>query len=319
MKRSSFIVATLVLFCFHSKFLMAQCDADPNIIPLPKMFIPKVFSSQDIKEFSKYHFLRGSKLGQLKKNNIVRSGNNALIITYEAIKTVLNSIKDDSVRIHFARFNSLDYPGVTNLSSNTIILLFASEKEVNPKQYYFINNEENAPYVISASIGQKWIDDFNNTNQRFLKRTIRKRHRDNYPDSDMKKNSISDTKSMLYDRLNMIEAFLNEKDYQLKHNNRNLDAFKVVFSAYSPKGKQYKSDDKRLYRRRLFVQFDYLERTTDGLFVPLTLEELDDYNCRLCKTKPSECKGNFTTQSLDSIEKTKSIDNGQLCPTNCPK
>lgn len=321
MKKFNYIILSLLLFCFLNSKLIAQCDNYPNAIPLPEMHVKKESAILWMNEFYKYRFLRGSKYAKLTKHNrnFIRNGNEAFVFTFNAITNLLNKIPGSEVRVHLARFNEKDRTDITGIQSNTVVLLFASDPGLNPDKYYLINNGNDQPYEIEKDKAEAWINSYKTKNIRYLRGTIRRRHLDNYPDGIKVRSGLSDTQSILYDKQKMKQAFIDERDYQIKYHSVTLEAFRVVFSAYTPEGRIPTKDDTSINRRRLFIQFDYMEKKADGSFSTFYLDDQDDYDCRYCKSNPDNCKNGISKLSIQQKEMEKSVDNGQLCPTNCPK
>ena len=76
-----------------------------------------------------------------------------------------------------------------------------------------------------------------------------------------------------------------------------ITGYKISFSAFPKNGNG--RIKRPFYKERLFIQFDYLY-DLNGNEEILYLDGQDDYCCR------------------KRLTSNKGLDNGQLCPTNCP-
>ena len=293
--------------------LFAQCND-----PIPKMFVEKVTAAERTLEYSDNRLFHTSKHARIKKNNIINLKPFNFIYTWNAMNDlIINKVKKDSIRVYFARFKApcADFPDIADKS---IILLFADEGP-NPPTYYLITNDDVA-HPIKSCDASKWIINFNDINQPELRKTISKKDADNHVNSNLSQ-EFSDTKSILYERKNLLVAFINEKTHQSTYHNIDLAAFGVNLSAYTKKGKKQTTDDPHTDKKRLFVQFEYLKNTLHG-FEPFYLDDQkEDYNCRLGKNialyKKNVDLAGYESFSTKQLEQKRSLDNGQLCPTKC--
>jgi hypothetical protein len=314
MKKQLLILTSLVL-CLSVIVTRtnAQCDD-----PLPQMFVKKDTGMQHAKEFSDDRFLHTSKFTRLKKSNSLQKKIYDYIYSWDAINDLLDKIKYPQIRAHFARF-SAPCPRFPDIKDTPIVLLFSAEG-LDPSEY-FILRSDNIAHPVTKADATKWIEDFNTINQPILRKTIRKKDLDNYED-EVKSKEFSDTRSILYERSNLFDAFIKEKEHQIKYHKISLDSIGVQFSAYTKKGRKATTNDRHRYRRRLFVQFDYLQNTSDGP-KPFYLDDQSDYECRLRKNVSvydTKILSSFLEGlSLKQVEEKMSSDNGQLCPTYCPK
>ncbi len=314
MKKKHLILTFLTLSLFVIRIqLQAQCDD-----PLPQMFVKKDTGIERSKEFSDNRFLHTSKFTRLKKLNSLHKTSYDYVYSWDAFNDLINKITSSKVRVHFARV-SMTCPDFPDIKDTPIVLLF-SEEGYNPSEYFLLRSD-NIAHLVKKDFACIWIKDFNTINQPKLKKTIRKKDLDNYENNGGVK-EFFDTKSILYEKCNLIDAFIKEKDHQLKYHQITLDSIGVKFSAYTKKGRKPTIDDTHIYKRRLFVQFDYLQNTSEGT-KPFYLDMQCDYECRSRKRLSVDNKrmlvSNIEKLSLKQVEEKMSSDNGQLCPTYCPK
>lgn len=310
------IIAFLSLANFTNGFTQPNCSEIP---PLPRMFVYSKDGAERTKAFLDL------KYQSLKKIN----GRQDLTLRYpvEAMKNLIKEInKEEGIRIYLAKYSWYrNSPLPENIESGQLILLFATEHsdESKPKDYYFINPvaDDNLPYKVNATDAQDWINDYNSNVQKELRRGLLDNDSNNVDRYDPK-GTFSDTKSIFYQKQNIDEAFTTEIQYQKEKHNFEVKTFLVSYSAYTRRG-----NEKGKFVNRLLLQFDYLNANNDTLNHQNQL----DFLCREAKwlerRNTEEAESNKKAKDIKragaadrnkKLERIKKIDNGQLCPTNCP-
>lgn len=309
MKRKLFITVVLVAFSVFCE-LFAQCAGD--IIALPTMFVDKKTTIARAEEF---YMAMPSKFDKLSEVNYKQD----IFINYtqKAISRLFDILNKEpgsiGIRIYFARYNICDdSPLPASVKESQLILLFASEfEETPPKDYFFINGNDDALYPVSSKCAEKWINNYMQKNQPGLRATIEASDTDNEDETPVK---FSDTKSIFYRKDQVDSAFKKEEAYQLAKHQIKIAGYQLVFSAYTSEG-----DESGHFKNRLFVQFNYLYNL-DGRNKILYLDEQEDYTCRkrVSQRWGIEKMDKKKTTSENGEQKSMFINNGQLCPTHCP-
>ncbi|MGG9959983.1 hypothetical protein [Ferruginibacter sp. SUN106] len=319
MKRFTSIILLSSILAFAWSFCAAQADCTQgiNYPPIPEMFVDKVAGNERIFEFSstipsKYQIL------------VDKNGSQPLfyIFTRKAMDDLISKINNHlGIRVYFARYSPCT--GTTlpaSVASGTMILLFATEFETSkPTDFYFLNNNDDMLYPVSAQCAHDWIANFSTENQPGLKTMLDKTAKENADATSP--GGYSDTKSIFYTWKQIVEAFTKEEKYQQSPSRgKNISAYKISLSTFGKDG----SGSKPVYKNRLFIQFDYLVDAgqTKEVFY---LEDQPDYDCRLdasLRTKGRSMKA-FTPYDLKKMTRAQKravliLDNGQLCPTFCP-
>jgi hypothetical protein len=307
MKKNYFFILILFVFANTGKKIYAQCNYnDPTILALPKMFVAKGVSDDMKVEF----FSPPSKYQKLLDKNKYQD----IVLSYPktAFDQLLTKIGIyDEIGVYFARYTSCS--GVTmpgNLKENQVIILFAPEKlDVIPTEYFFINDKDVNVYNVNRSCAEAWIRNYFDNNQPDLRQTIIDPsyldHKD--PHSPV---GYSDTKAIFYDKKDFKTAFIGEPTYQRAKHGIDITGYQITFCSNTKRGNFKKPFNKH----RLMILFDYLY---DNQTQVLNIEGQFDYVCRKKKRdaeinseKKLIVKGKF---------RRKGIDNGQLCPTYCPR
>ena len=302
MKRRIILSLNFIAFFAMCSICHGQiCSTYTGCRPIPKMLVEK--PSEDLwkSQFKKGSLFRRSKYKMLEKDNgtqdlsifFVRSAMDDLIHKFENLKGYRG------IRVYFARYN-LNLCNMTGtmpvLPPNKLILLFspvgAGAADTN---YYYINENDPNLYLVSDTCANSWIDDYDKSNMKSLRKTIRTKDLDNYPGRD-KTQEFSDTKFVFYNADPIHDAFVCEPQYQ-QTKGITITGYEVSFSAYTKSGKIPGDFDS--YKKRMFIQFDYMNKVNgkDEIFY---LDEQPEYPCRKANTITS-----------------KGLDNGQLCPTYC--
>ncbi len=316
--------------------LLCQIVLGAKAQPLPQMFVDKATTNYRIMQFSN---IEGSKYEALRKQN----GYQDLFFIYSntAVKNLLDYVKvEKGIRIYIALYNaSCDKNNLPNsIEDNKVILLFSPGYNLSkPKteRFYFINDKEknNSIIEVDKDCAQNWIDSYNESDQNVLLPTLLHNDPGNrHPD---RANEFSDTRSIFFPLDSLKEATIVEEGYSHKIRGQEIKitGYKFSFSAYDSLGTVHNRTD-TLYKNRLLLQFDYMYGpATKHVFY---LDDLDNFENRLTKAliKRQRIFGNILKKEKykfisdaevkvmplsKKIETLKLIDNGQLCPTYCPK
>jgi hypothetical protein len=323
MKKQSIILFFLALsVCTHYKgFAQVDCS-DATLIPLPAMYVYKSIANERMVEFSSFP---NSKFEILK--NVNGKQDLYLIYTRNAIDNLLREInKEYGIRVYFARYARYEgSPLPKEIEDCSLVLLFATEfkDSSKPKEYFFLNHKANDDnlYKVLPKDAEEWIIDYNINVQRELRKGLIANDKDNLDPYD-NRGIYYDTKSIFYSKENIDAAFKDEVIYQRNKHGIDINAYKLSFSSYTAGG-----DENEHFKNRLLLQFDYLY----GSNKILDLEKQDEFACRdslrvekfnRSVNKAGAKKAVVKSQKMLSKELSKTLfalDNGQLCPTNCPK
>ena len=318
--------------------LFSQIALGIKAQPLPKMFVDKATTNYRIMQFSN---IEGSKYEALRKQN----GYQDLFFIYSniAIKNLLDLIKaeEKGIRIYIALYNaSCDKNNLPNsIEDNKVILLFSPGYNLSkPKteRFYFINDKEKNNLIIEVDkdCAQNWIDSYNESDQNVLLPTLLHNDPGNrHPD---RINEFSDTRSIFFPLDSLKAATIDEEKnvHILRGKKIDITGYKFSFSAYDSLGTVRNATD-TLYRNRLLLQFDYMytigdkkhtfylddlkgfeDRVTTSL-----IKRKQQFNIALRKEKYKLLSDEYIKKMTlnKKIETLMLIDNGQLCPTYCPK
>lgn len=318
MKRKIFLALVLVL----AINLNTLCQ---NI---PGMYIPKFISDHRISQFISGTNSKFSKVKQ-KLPNLTSS----FIYTKEEIKILLSKIDTtDGLRVYFAVYNDCtNYPLPSTVKKNKIILLF-SPGYVNDKprteQFFFIDENDNKDSVyeiIDMNCVQQWINNYkSDAIQNILRNTLVSNDPDNEDPNLPSK--YFDTKSIFYPKDLLNEAITLEETYPhiLKNGQKvNIEYFEFSISAFDNIGQFPPDPAGHKWRNRLLLNIDYMYKTIVPKKV-LYLENLVNFDDRWNQTLMA--RFNLSKEKLEKLSKSKKLklwmfglDNGQLCPTNCPR
>jgi len=282
------------------------------------MFIFKDTSDLWKSEFKKNRLFRGSKYKKLKKHYSYQDLSETY--TWNAFKKMIDTLDDPKksykiLRVYLARYNGkqVTSPFPLNVKKNKLILLFSpGNKNVLPDHYYFINENDDQLYTIDKGDADKWLKLFSDSDLHVIRKTIKK-----HDDDDYYGGVHSDTKFIWYPKENIDSAFKVEYHYQDSAYNVEISAVQMTFSAYPRQGKKPDVDGHK-YKRRLFVQFDYMKKNSQGKDEVFYLDNEPDFCCRL-QNSHLDNKSELTESviKISNIEKATAVDNGQLCPTVC--
>lgn len=280
--------------------ITAQCTGAES---LPSMFVYKNTTKQRTAEFltaipSKYEKLLAVNG---KQDIAINYTQKAMEKLFKAINTTDG--EDSGIRVYFARYNVCpDNTLPDPVKENQLVLLFTKEvKKTAPRNYFFINANDDALYYVDSICAEKWIRDFIKKNQPGLRTTIDSADEENRDITS--RDGYSDTKSIFFRKGQIDSAFNREEKYQLEKHRIRIKGYQMLFSAYSNEG-----DERGRHKNRLHIQFNYLydrEGKTEILF----LDDQEDYGCR----REASEKAVQT-----AAPKKMLINNGQLCPTHCP-
>jgi hypothetical protein len=290
----------MVLLAFSAgQIIMAQCT---DVIPLTTMFVDKNTNNQRAAEFLTAIPSKYEKLSAVngKQDIVINYTQKAMEKLFKAINTTDGD--DSGIRVYFARYNAcLDNALPDPVKENQLIVLFTKEvKKSAPRNYFFINANDDALYYVDSVCAEKWIRDFIKKNQPGLRTTI-----NDVPENADATSPVgySDTKSIFFRKGQIDSSFNKEEEYQLRKHGIRIKGYQLLFSAYSNEG-----DERGRHKNRLHIQFNYLydrEGKTEILF----LDDQEDYGCR---REASEKAVQI------AAPKKMLINNGQLCPTHCP-
>lgn len=311
MKRLCLTAIVILAATICTDSIAQNCTGLPAPIPLSLMFVDKASSNERTLEFSGKP---KAKFEALRTFN----GSQDLFVMYSrrAMDDLIALInKGRGIRVYFARYNKCDQSTLpSTVSENKLVLLFATDpkKGFPPSVYYFLNDDikDTKVYKVEPDCAVTWIDDYNNNVQPELVKNLAASNDNKDPRFPGK---FFDTKSILYEKDNVVSGFTTEEAYQLAKHTINITGYKVSFSSYTIDG-----DQNKRFSNRLLIQFDYIDDKGN----PVNLEKQPDFECRL---DAALIKYNhFTKAKLKGLTLQQKLalysqDNGQLCPTNCPE
>jgi hypothetical protein len=315
MKRvfTSFAIIFISVIAFTKLIAQPNCQdtfpRKPNCIALPRMYVVPEDGVVRQNEFLRSPFLGRSKYKKLASMNGVQA--KSFFFTVKAVSDMLETFvtyktKYEGIRLLFVRYNKAKRPETPfpELSNKEVIFLFSpvnSEVE-KPDRYFFINDGDDKVYEVPSDCANNWLGFYEN-NLLKLSKTVDP----NDASNQMPNNVPSDTRGIYYERENFEAAFLTEYCYQLYRHQITITGYKAVFAAYTKDGRNITEDDKYTYKKRLFLQFNYMHQGPSGKDIPLDLKSLtDDYDCRLAKLMQNKITGETY------------LNNGKLCPPHCP-
>lgn len=323
MKKSLFYLLIIGQLLFATK-LLSQ--------PWPAMHVPKPISEQRIKNFStgtrsKYNRLTTVNNRQDKKVVYSKNAIHELILKIPNVDTI-------GLRVYFARYDKVSQTEIPSTVEDKKVILIFSYGYLLTKYadapYFFIDDKASNNPVIEITDTQavnRWIKNYNLFCQDALRDGLITGDRDN--DDPTEPGKKFDTKSIFYNLNDLIEATSTEENNQHVLNGLpiSISAYQFSFSAHGPLG------NGRRWRNRMQLDIDYMYKN-NGIDTPFHLDDLDDAAERERQTAIKELvrydtvkqkslapKGvkKLSRSQVKKILSIKSIDNGQLCPTNCPK
>jgi hypothetical protein len=118
---------------------------------------------------------------------------------------------------------------------------------------------------------------------------------------------VSDTKKITYDSSDIADL-MREVDYQVKTNGITTSGIEAIFSSYPSTG----HPTSHRFANRIFVLYEFT-RSVGGKNPIYYIDDQKDFCYRKDPVKPDNGI-KLTSASVDLY----SVDNGQLCPPNCP-
>ncbi len=285
---------------------MAQCDTCPkNIRPLPKMWVDSAKAERRRKLFSDNIATPGSKYKKLIDLKAVNKP--SFFIPINSFNNLLNSLSEAKVlRIYFSRYDSTYSPKKFKLKNNQLLLLFTGDATVNASgKAFFIDNKENLQEV-KNKYKKNWISGYKSQILHSMDGTIDLGDSEN---EDSTEKVRSDTKSIAYQISKIKAAFVDEVNFQDSAYDIQIIGYQVSYSIYEDTGRsadEYDDGDSHKYKKRFFIQFEYIYQDSQGVFKVLNLADQPCYECR--KYRRAQGKA----YALDAA------DTGHLCPANCP-
>lgn len=296
---------------------------------LPTMFVPKTIAENRISQFTSG---TTSKYQQLKVK--LANLNASFMYTNAEMNMLLSKIVSaDGLRIYFAIYNDcIPYTLPSGVKKNKIILLFSpgyQDSKPDEEKFFFIDENDNKDSVYQIDnmdcIRQWTTNYYSDVIQNILRKRLIPNDPDNVDQSIPDK--YFDTKSIFYQKDFLKEAITTEQTYThvLKTGQKvNIDYFKFSIASFDNVGQFPPDASGHRWRNRLLLNIDYMYKTGTQKNV-FHFEDLINFDDRLNQSLAS--KSNFSDKQLEKLsrkEKLKilrenSLDNGQLCPTYCPK
>ncbi len=313
MKNRFIQIIKVIAFCLVIQSLFNKAEAqdcacgdtsgtnDDDARALPKMWVSKDSSKKWIDQLRKPGYSGLIKYDYLK--NYLFNSSPTYFIPAEQIYFLADRVKkvlqSKGLRITFACFIATSSNTNIDLEDNQLILLFSpADKDRDYGQTYVIDNSGQR-FIVSKTDKQNWITQYEKTVLPNLTRTIDSKEKDN--DYDGKP---SDTRSIYYEKKRINQAFVEE----IREAKIDFKGFKITLAAYDKNGKRRTNYDTHQYRYRMCLQFDYVRNDETTFY----FEDLPDFCCRLNKWLKDP-------DNREISAKNPVVDNGHLCPANCPK
>jgi hypothetical protein len=284
---------------------IAQCDTckpdcNTSIRALPKMWVSKESADKRKKQLMYAKQGDTSKYDRLKPTLYKESP--TFFLSRDNLAFLLNKVKtisgSEGLRIYFAIFQKKGSNQNIHLPDGKLILLFTAAKPLRDCGNTFLI-DTNGTIFTAGHMKSTYINKYIKDVLPSLTRTVDHNDSSNYYSA-----MLSDTRSIFYKKDRILQAL----DTEIIKTRIDLDKLAITISAYDTNGKKPTSYDGYTYKNRMILQFDYIRKDETTFY----FEDLPSFCCRKCKLNEDE--------SLKAliIDSEKALDNGHLCPANCP-
>ncbi len=270
--------------------------------PKPYMWIDKYRSIQREASYNLKHYLMSQYSGIDQTDSIYYPD------FFEMIKYFISKYKNQFVylRVYIAAYPPND-PMVPKNWGKKLTLIFApADKDCKdiPDAYYTIQPNGNFDAIngkINTTKMKIWTRRYINKLMPSILGTIDSDDEDNLIGEEI----LSDTRSITYPASNIKELLgeLTRDSHRRAGEPVAIAGVKAFFAAYTNQGNE---DEKNIYRNRLHIEFEFTDK--DGNIIYLDDDVEDQFKDGKIHPQPiiTDCFGK------------KGINNGQLCPANCP-
>lgn len=251
---------------------------------------PYMFVKKEIGDARKTEFIE-------KKYALLKEKINVSDIFYPCFFNMIYDMqKKHKSNFVYLRVYYAVYPATDPYFPNTLTLIFAPVDANNNDIGSYYNMKPGTmerPNVITASQKDNWVNLFI-TAQESLLGTI-----DNIRDNEIN-GVLSETRSIRYYGKNIkeLQGELDRDHFYEGGGSAKIEGMKAYFAAYKVDGNQDGN-----YRKRMHIEFEFTDK--DGNPIYLDFDHADQFP-----------DGNHGYEDPDKTD--KGINNGQLCPANCP-
>lgn len=290
MKRKFSVLKRLSLSVL-ALFLLANCMAQV----LPGMWVDKLTSVERKSSYNLKHYLM-SNYTSIEQTDSIFYPDFFNMITY-----FINTYRDyQGVRVYIAQYPTRQLDRKVPIGwENKLTLIFAPTKATGKDRgnYFVITPDKNfdaAKNEITPDQKKNWTRLYVKNILPSILETLDKTDEENYVNDN-----LSDTRSILFTKVNIDELMseleaANQLHHRIGLKQQNITGVKAYFASYTSNGDKYGE-----HQNRLHIQFEFTNDKGEIIYLD------DDDTSR-------------TPKPITPAGSSSGLDNGQLCPANCP-
>lgn len=282
--------------------------------PKPRMWVDMYTSMRRVAYFAGTHakltrFINRPGMRELETVFCTESAFEKMIHYFDSVKYVWLDviIADNNDRL------TLLYRPVSRAGNLDYYMLPDNAVDFIPSDPTFHPGNTNAEKMIKEYLKTPPII---SSKMKILKENLDKNDLENYEDHD-RHNPFLNTKSIRYDS-SSINEMIREVHYQDTANGNKVTGIKAMLAMIGPDGME-RGLDSGLYKNRLLVLFEFTKRNSGGVEEIMYIDTTRNASDRSFGFMDRRQQDTVTLKEAGWTYISKGLDNGQLCPSSCPR